>query len=233
MTTSTLTGRIIAVTGAHGFLGQAVVRHLCDQGASVVGIDARAHDDGLPVALRIAPADLTSADDVARVVGAIETTCGGGLHGLVNIAGGFVWETVGAQSPATMEAMFRLNVMTAVTMTSAALPLLLAAGDASVVNVAAGAALGPAAAGMGAYAASKAGVVKFTESLAAETKSRGLRVNAIAPSIIDTPANRADMPDADYSTWVRGEELAAVIGFLLSPAASGVTAAVLPVSGRV
>jgi NAD(P)-dependent dehydrogenase (short-subunit alcohol dehydrogenase family) len=237
MTTSllaaSLVGRVIAVTGAHGFLGQAVVRHLCDAGASVVAIDARPRDDGLPVALRIAPADLTSADDAARAIAAIEATCGAALHGLVNIAGGFVWETVGDKTPATFEAMFRLNVLTAVTMTSAALPLLVAAGDASVVNVAAGAALGASGAGMAAYAASKAGVVKFTESLAAETKAKGLRVNAIAPSIIDTPANRADMPDADFSSWVRGEELAEVIGFLLSPAASGITGAVMPVMGRV
>jgi NAD(P)-dependent dehydrogenase (short-subunit alcohol dehydrogenase family) len=233
MTASTLAGRVIAVTGAHGFLGQAVVRHLCGQGARVVAIDARAHDDGLPVVLRIAPTDLTSPDDVARAVAAIRDTCGSTLHGLVNVAGSFVWEPVGDTSPATMEAMFRLNVLTAVTMTSAALPLLLAAGDASVVNVAAGAALGASGAGMAAYAASKAGVVKFTESLAAETKGKGLRVNAIAPSIIDTPANRADMPDADFATWVRGDELAEVIGFLLSPGASGVTGAILPVTGRV
>jgi NAD(P)-dependent dehydrogenase (short-subunit alcohol dehydrogenase family) len=85
---------------------------------------------------------------------------------------------------------------------------------------------------MGAYAASKAGVHRLAEALAEEQKRRGIRVNAVLPSIIDTPANRADMPDADHSAWVRPDELAEAMLFLLSPAASGVTGALVPVSGR-
>lgn len=226
-----LQDKVIAVTGAHGALGQVVVTCLIALGARVVTIDTRPRADAVPSALTIAPANLTLEADVARVISAIDDAFGA-LHGLVNVAGGFVWEPVGEASPATFGHMFEINVLTAVTMTSAALPLLLAGGG-SVVNVAAGAALGSSGAGMAAYAASKAGVVKFTESLAAETKSKGVRVNAIAPSIIDTPANRADMPDADFSAWVRADELAAVIGFLLSQAASGITGAVVPVNGRV
>ena len=87
--------------------------------------------------------------------------------------------------------------------------------------------------GMGAYAASKAGVHKLTEALAEELKADGVTVNAVLPSIIDTPANRSDMPDADFSRWVKAEELGAVIAFLLSPEAQCITGASIPVSGRV
>jgi NAD(P)-dependent dehydrogenase (short-subunit alcohol dehydrogenase family) len=85
---------------------------------------------------------------------------------------------------------------------------------------------------MGAYAASKAAVARLTEALGEELKDRNIRVNAVLPSIIDTPANRADMPDADTTTWVSTEQLARAIAFLLSPDASGITATLLPVTGK-
>ncbi|MGL6113365.1 MAG: SDR family oxidoreductase, partial [Rubrivivax sp.] len=103
---------------------------------------------------------------------------------------------------------------------------------ASIVNVGALAAQ-KAGAGMGAYAASKAGVARLTEAMAEEFKDRGLRVNAVLPSILDTPANRADMPDADVSRWVSPQALARVIAFLLSEDAAAVTGACIPVAGRV
>jgi NAD(P)-dependent dehydrogenase (short-subunit alcohol dehydrogenase family) len=90
-----------------------------------------------------------------------------------------------------------------------------------------------AAAGMGAYAASKAGVAKLTEALADELKGRGITVNAILPSTLDTPRNRLDMPKADFSRWVTLTEAAEVIAFLVSDAASAVTGALIPVVGRV
>ena len=86
---------------------------------------------------------------------------------------------------------------------------------------------------MGAYAASKAGVIKLTEALAEETKARNLTVNAVLPSIIDTPANRADMPNARFENWVRAEQIADLIIFLLSDRASAITGAAIPIVGRV
>jgi NAD(P)-dependent dehydrogenase (short-subunit alcohol dehydrogenase family) len=122
--------------------------------------------------------------------------------------------------------------MTAVAASRAALPHLLARGAGRIVNIGANAAT-RAAAGMGPYAASKAAVARFTESLAEEMKDRGITVNAVLPSIIDTPQNRADMPDADFSRWVAPEAIAEVILFLVSDAAAAVTGALIPVTGRV
>jgi NAD(P)-dependent dehydrogenase (short-subunit alcohol dehydrogenase family) len=100
------------------------------------------------------------------------------------------------------------------------------------VNIGAAGAI-KAAAGMGAYAASKAGVAKLTESLADELKDRGVTVNAVLPSIIDTPVNRADMPTADFDRWVRPEQIADLIVFLLSDRSSAITGALIPITGRV
>ena len=126
--------------------------------------------------------------------------------------------------------MFAMNVVTALNACRAALPHLRS--GASIVNVGA-AATARAGAGMGAYTASKSGVARLTEALADEVKDRRIRVNAVLPSILDTPANRADMGEEGADKWVKGEELSAVIAFLLSDAASAVTGASIPVMGRV
>ena len=125
-----------------------------------------------------------------------------------------------------------MNLRTAVVCCKAALPALLERGAGCIVNIGAGAAAARAAAGMGAYTASKAGVQRLTESLAEEVKDRGVRVNAVLPGTIDTPRNRADMPDADVARWVAPEAIADVIVFLASDAARAVTGASIPVFGR-
>jgi NAD(P)-dependent dehydrogenase (short-subunit alcohol dehydrogenase family) len=127
--------------------------------------------------------------------------------------------------------MVALNVTTALNASRAAIPHLLASRAARIVNIGALGAL-QAGSGMGAYAASKSGVHRLTEALAAEHKGR-ITVNAVLPSIIDTAANRASMPKADFSKWVAPQELAEVILFLASDAASAVTGALIPVTGRV
>ena len=155
----------------------------------------------------------------------------GRLDALVNIAGGFAFETVADGDPKTWQHMYALNVLTALNASRSAIPHLVASGAGRIVNVGAMGALA-AGSGMGAYAASKAGVHRLTEALAAEWKGR-ITVNAVLPSTIDTPANRASMPRADFAKWVTPQELAEVILFLVSDAASAVTGALLPVSGRV
>ena len=125
-----------------------------------------------------------------------------------------------------------MNVKTAANASRAALPWLRKSAAGRIVNVGAMGAV-KSAAGMGAYGASKAGVHRLTESLAEELKGEGITVNAVLPSIIDTPANRADMPDADFSAWVSPADLAKVMLFLASPDGRAVTGALLPVTGRV
>jgi NAD(P)-dependent dehydrogenase (short-subunit alcohol dehydrogenase family) len=172
--------------------------------------------------------DLTSAtgasDAMAKIVAHF-----GRLDALVNVAGGFRWETVADGSVDTWDAMYRMNLQTAVNASRAALPHLLAASGGSIVNIGALAST-KAGTGMGAYAASKAGVAKLTEAMADEFKGR-VTVNAVLPSIIDTAANRADMPDADFSKWVKPEQIAELIVFLVSDRARAITGALVPIAG--
>ncbi|MDB5443871.1 MAG: short-chain dehydrogenase/reductase, partial [Phenylobacterium sp.] len=156
----------------------------------------------------------------------------GRLDVLLNIAGGFIWEKVEGGQADTFRHLSRINVETAANAARAAIPHLRRSTAGRIVNVGANGAV-KAAAGMAAYAAAKAGVHRLTEALAEELKADGVTVNAVLPSIIDTPANRADMPKADFSAWVKPEDLAAVMLFLASEEAGAVTGALIPVTGRV
>lgn len=155
----------------------------------------------------------------------------GGIDALLNVAGGFVWRQVAGGDLAAWDRMYALNLRTAVAACMSALPFLERSGSGAIVNVGAFGAV-KAGAGMGAYAASKAGIAKLTESLAEELKGK-VTVNAVLPSIIDTPANRADMPDADFGKWVRPEDLAEAMLFLASKKSRAITGALLPVTGGV
>jgi len=201
------------------------------RGARVAGIDhAPSQMSATPERIEIGGVDLS---DPAQAKTAVEAAAKhfGRLDALINIAGGFAFETVGDGDIKTWQRMHALNVLTAVNTSHAALPHLAASGAGRIVNIGAMGAL-QAGSGMGPYAASKAGVHRLTEALANEWKGK-VTVNAVLPSIIDTKANRADMPKADFSKWVTPQELAEVILFLASEAASGVTGALIPVSGRV
>ena len=223
--------KVIAVTGGFGALGRAVTEAARAAGATVAAIDFVAApaggDDGV---LRIGEVDLADPDGAERAIAAVVARFGR-LDALVNVAGGFRWQTLADGPFAGWADLYRMNVLTAAAASKAAAPYLAASGRGAIINVGANGAV-KAAAGMGAYAAAKAGVHRLTEALAEEWKGK-VRVNAILPSILDTPANRADMPKADPSAWVSLAEAAAAILFLASDSASGVTGALLPVTGRV
>jgi 3-oxoacyl-[acyl-carrier protein] reductase len=224
-------GKVVIVTGASGALGAAVVAALRARGERVGAIDHTASTTAPTADLcRVGGVDLS---DAAQAAAAVESVAQhfGQLDGLINVAGAFAYETVADGNPATWSRLYAINVLTAVNASRAAIPHLAKSRAGRIVNVGAMAAL-RAGAGMGPYAASKAGVHRLTEALAAELKGK-VTVNAVLPSTIDTPANRRDMPNADFSAWVTLDELAAVMLFLASDAASAVTGALLPVVGRV
>jgi NAD(P)-dependent dehydrogenase (short-subunit alcohol dehydrogenase family) len=224
-------GKIIVVTGASGALGKVVVATALARGARVAAIDHAASTmKATPDRIELGGVDLTDASEAKKAIDAAASHFGK-LDALVNIAGGFAFETTAEGDPKTWQRMYALNVLTALNASRSAIPHLSASGAGRIINVGAMGAL-QAGAGMGAYAASKAGVHRLTEALAAECKGK-ITVNAVLPSTIDTAANRASMPNADFAKWVRPEELADVILFLASDAASAVTGALLPVSGRV
>jgi NAD(P)-dependent dehydrogenase (short-subunit alcohol dehydrogenase family) len=227
--------RVVLITGAFGVLGAAVARRFAGEGARVVLLDRApapewAQREFKAPHLLVGEVDLADEKAAAQAMQrAAQLT--GGLDVLVNVAGGFQWQLLGEGELAIWDAMFAMNLKTAVIACRAALPYLIARGSGRIVNVGAGAA-GRAAAGMGAYAASKAGVERLTESLAEELKDRSINVNTVLPGTLDTPRNRQDMPQADFKRWVQPEALADVIAFLASEGARAVTGAAIRVFGR-
>ena len=224
--------RVMVVTGASGVLGRAIADAALARGCAVAAIDF-GHVDRTDSDNWISLGGVDLADPVAAQA-AINAAAQrfGRIDGLLNAVGGFVWQTTDGPLE-SWDRMHQINVTTVLNACRAALPHLAKVPSGRIVNVGALGAVQAAGAGMGAYAASKAGVHKLTEALAEESKATTITVNAVLPSIIDTPANRADMADADFSTWVQPTELAEVVLFLASDAASAVTGALLPVTGRV
>ena len=228
-----LSGKVLAITGGSGSLGQAVAVTLSGYGAKLALLDHAPAPPAPPPAgaLHYGGVDLTDGNAARSAMERIVKEAGR-LDGLINVAGGFHFEKLEGGSLEVWDTMYRLNLRTAVAACQAALPYLLQAGGGRIINVGAMGAI-KAATGMGAYAASKAGVAQLTEALAAELKDRGITVNAILPSTLDTPKNRLDMPHADFTRWVAPAQAAEVIAFLVSDAASAVTGALIPVVGRV
>jgi NAD(P)-dependent dehydrogenase (short-subunit alcohol dehydrogenase family) len=221
--------RSVIVTGGFGVLGQAVARAFAAQGDKVARIDLAGHADSkLTGALDVGGVDLTDATSTLYAVEQV-VAANGGIDVLVNVAGGFVWQTLEDGELATFATMYAMNLLTTATITQIALPELKKSSAGRVINIGAGGAV-TALSGMAAYAASKSGVHRFTEALADELIGTSVTANAILPSTIDTPTNRADMPGSDFSRWVSPESVAKVIVLLASSEASAVSGALLPVS---
>jgi NAD(P)-dependent dehydrogenase (short-subunit alcohol dehydrogenase family) len=224
-----LAGKACIVTGGAGALGSAVCKALSGADAKVMAIDHGVLPAEQP---GVGNVDLS---DASKAKAAIDKAVSemGGLYALINIAGGFRFEKLGEGKIDTWDFLYTVNLKTAVNACQAALPHLLKKKNGRIINIGAAAAAAKAVAGMGAYTASKAGVLKLTEALADEVKNDGVTVNAILPTTIDTTANRKDKPKADFSKWVKAEEIASLIAFLLSDEASAITGANIPISGRV
>ena len=232
-------GQVVAVTGAAGHLGLAVARAFQQTGAKLVLLD-RSPDRlqqlyadlaGSPEHYLATGVDVTDADALAAVV--TETARRfGRVDALVNTAGGYRAGTPVHETPLSdWDFLLNLNGRSVFTVCRAFVPLMLQNKAGHIVNIASrGALQGEANAAL--YSASKSVVIRLTESLSAELKTHGINVNCVLPGLIDTPPNRAAMPDADYSRWVAPAALADVIQFLCSDAASAIHGAAIPVYGR-
>lgn len=228
----TLKNKNIVITGAFGTLGAAVEKAALMQGARVILMDkssasTSAHPPCGEV-LAMGNLDLSNPDAVEAAFAKAAVKVGT-IDGVANIAGGFQWQSVASGTADAWDRMYAINVKTTLNACRAAIPYLQRSAQGRIVNIGATAALN-ASKGMGAYAASKAAVVKLTEALADELKDAGINVNAVLPSIIDTPQNRRDMPHADTAHWVHPDALAQAIIFLLSDASSAITGAAIPVT---
>jgi NAD(P)-dependent dehydrogenase (short-subunit alcohol dehydrogenase family) len=227
----------ILVTGGTGALGRAVVAVLLDDGLEVrstwvvererAEVEAELGNDDR---LGLIEADLSTVEGAQEAVA--RATAGRALGGLVALVGGFAAPgPLHENAPGDFERMVELNLMTAQRTIAAAIPPLLAGGGGSIVTVGARAALEPFA-GAAAYIASKAAVIGLARAVAEDYREGGIRANAILPSVIDTPANREQMPDADHSSWVGPDEIARVIRFLLSTDSAPISGAAIPVYGN-
>ncbi|MDJ0698488.1 MAG: SDR family oxidoreductase [Woeseiaceae bacterium] len=195
----------VLVTGASGALGQDVCALLADRGYEAVPVRG---------------VNLSDADAAREAIDALADA--GRFHGIVNVAGGFTWETVMDGDVETWDRMWSMNLKTTLNTCRAAIPHLEDGG--SIVNIGAAAA-SKAVAGMGAYTASKSAVARLTEALSEELAPRRIRVNAVLPTMFDTPTNRSDMPDADFDKWLKPRQVSNIVAFLLSEESSAITGA--------
>lgn len=227
--------RTALVTGGTGGLGAAVVGRLLDDGWRVVvpwvaerELSRVERRDGLV----LEQADLFDAGAVATVVGRAADDAGAPLRAVVNLVGGFAMGAKVADAPIDeFDAQLRLNLRPTYLVTQAALPHLVAAGGGAIVCVGSRAAVQPFAGAAG-YVTGKAAVIAFAQAVAVEYRDEGVRCNAILPSVIDTPANRAAMPDADHAKWVAPAQIAGVIAHLCSDDGAVTSGAAIPVYGR-
>lgn len=232
-----LDGKVALITGAAGTLGRAAAAAFAGAGAklALLDLDLRALEAAYGAeggARLFLTADLGDAGKVAAAVDTARARFGR-IDALCNIAGGFhMGEPAHETKDEVWRLMLELNAGSILRTARAVVPGMIAQGAGKIVNVAAMGALAGGAM-MAAYAASKSAVIRLTESMALELRDKGINVNCVLPSTIDTAPNRASMPNADYTRWVAPAALADVMLFLASDAARAINGAALPVVGRV
>jgi NAD(P)-dependent dehydrogenase (short-subunit alcohol dehydrogenase family) len=216
------------VLGGRGALGRAVVTRLRDDGASVVAADARPPGAEAVSDVRHITVDLLDEASVSAALAAVPAPLA-----VVNVVGGYTPpQAVADLDVSVLRQQFELNLVTAAIVTKYAMPLLAAQGGGAIVHTSSRVAAEKGENSFS-YSVAKLGVVRLVEAAGAEGMRHGVRVNCIMPSIIDTPANRAAIPDADHDQWPKPEELAAVLSFLVSDDAALISGAAIPVYGRV
>ena len=222
--------KTIIITGANGNLGQVALKTFLELGANVVTVSRGPCKQEIEGRVHfVENCDLSFYENAERVLAQTIKTFGG-PDLLLNIAGGFIWKEIQDTSFEDIELQFNSNFKTMYNMVNCVLPSLGKRENARIINIGAMGAL-KAEAGMTAYAISKSAVMRFTEALAAESTDH-ITVNALLPSIIDTPQNRADMADADHAKWVTSQEIVDQMAFLASNEASGINGALIPMAGR-
>lgn len=227
--------RVVLITGAAGNLGRAVAQAFAARGARLVLLDMRRANLEQAFGTEndrtmFAPVNLLEAEQVEAVVAQAKARFGR-LDALANLAGAFrMGQPVHTTSDADWNFLFDVNARTLLNMARAVVPRFLEAGSGKIVNVGAFSAL-KGGAQVGAYVAAKSAVIRLTESMAAELREKGINVNCVLPTTIDTPENRASMPNFDPARWVAPNDLANVIAFLCSDEARAIHGAALPVAG--
>jgi NAD(P)-dependent dehydrogenase (short-subunit alcohol dehydrogenase family) len=233
-----LKNKIAIVTGGTGALGKAITMAFLEEGAKLVCtyiLDkekkqclslTKNHKDKI-VFIR---ADVTKEKDVLNLItNTIRKFKRVDI--LVNVVGGFAYSYIKDTDERTWDLMANLNLKSAFLCSKYVLPLMIEQNHGKIINISSRPAL-KGSAGVGAYSASKAGVLNLTETIADEVKDYGINVNAVLPSTIDTPANRRDMPEADFSKWVKPKEISRVIVFLSSDDSKPISGAGIPVYGK-
>lgn len=227
-----LEGKVALITGASGGLGAPVTRAFLDAGASVIGVSRSIQASDFPhPAFTAMSAELTSGEAARSVADALAERFGR-IDVLAHLVGGFAGgEPVEETSDATLEQMLELNLKSAFYVIRAVLPHMRRQGGGRILAIGSRAAVEPASR-IGAYAASKAALVALIRTVARENKDWGVTANVVLPATMDTPANRAAEPGADFTRWVQPAQVAALLVHLASEAASQITGAVIPVYGR-
>jgi len=227
-----LEGKVVLITGASGGLGAPVTRAFLEAGATVIGVSRSIQASHFPhPAFTAMPAELAGGE-AARLVADAVAARFGRIDVLAHLVGGFAGgEPVAETADATLERMLELNLKSAFFTIRAVLPYMRRQGGGRILAIGSRAAVEPASR-IGAYAASKAALVSLIRTVAKENKDCAITANIVLPATMDTPANRAAEPNADFSRWVQPAQVAALLVHLATDAASQVTGAVIPIYGR-